>query len=357
MAMANQEHLDILKLGVEVWNLWHMSQPTKPDFIQADLSGVALNGVILGGAALTRANLSSAVLSGAVLSDVDLGYADLKNADLRGAYLINTNLKNADLRGATLRGAVLERANLSMAILIKTDLTRAHLSDIDLRGARLNGATLTDATVNNTIFGNVDLRYVIGLETVQHIGPSEISMNTIYRSQGDIPEIFLRGAGVPASFIEYMRSLVVKPIDYYTCFISYSSRDQTFAKRLYADLQQKGVRCWFAPHDMHIGDKIRPRIDESIRLYDKLLLVLSEHSVQSQWVEHEVEMALAKERIESHNVLFPIRLDETILEMEQDGWPSEVRHTRHIGDFTRWKQHDDYQQALERLLRDLKVEV
>jgi hypothetical protein len=30
--------------------------------------------------------------------------------------------------------------------------------------------------------------------------------------------------------------------------------------------------------------------------------------------------------------------------------------TRHIGDFTRWKEHDAYQKALERLLRDLRVE-
>jgi len=97
-------------------------------------------------------------------------------------------------------------------------------------------------------------------------------------------------------------------------------------------------------------------IDESIRLYDKLLLVLSEHTVNSQWVEHEVEMALAKERRENRTVLFPIRLDETILEMDYDGWPAEVRDTRHIGDFTRWKQRDDYQQAFERLLRDLKAE-
>ncbi len=89
-----------------------------------------------------------------------------------------------------------------------------------------------------------------------------------------------------------MRSLVAHPIEYYTCFISYSSRDQEFADRLYTDLQSKGVCCWFAPEDMKIGDKLRQRIDESIRLYDKLL-VLSAYSVASWWVEYEVEKALA----------------------------------------------------------------
>ena len=30
--------------------------------------------------------------------------------------------------------------------------------------------------------------------------------------------------------------------------------------------------------------------------------------------------------------------------------------TCHIGDFTRWKEHDAYQKALDRLLRDMRVE-
>ncbi len=155
--------------------------------------------------------------------------------------------------------------------------------------------------------------------------------------------------------ITYARSLINTPIEYYRCFISYSSLDEIFTRRLYADLQSNGVRCWFAPEDLKIDDKIRTRVDESIRLYDKLLLVLSQHSVASQWVEQEVETALAKERKEQRTVLFPIRLDGAVMEME-GGWPALVRNTRNIGDFTRWKRRDTYQKALDRLLRDLKAE-
>lgn len=43
--------------------------------------------------------------------------------------------------------------------------------------------------------------------------------------------------------------------------------------------------------------------------------------------------------------------------METDQpWTVDIRRTRHIGDFSRWKDHDAYQQAFERLLRDLKAE-
>jgi len=96
--------------------------------------------------------------------------------------------------------------------------------------------------------------------------------------------------------------------EYFSCFISYSHKDEAFAERLYADLQDKGVPCWYAPEDLRIGDKIRPRIDESIRQFDKLLLVLSEHSIDSLWVEHEVEAAFEKEMKHNTIMLFPIRL-------------------------------------------------
>jgi len=197
---------------------------------------------------------------------------------------------------------------------------------------------------------------VKGLNAVNHNGPSTIGLDTISHSQGNIPEIFLRKAGVPDSIIEAIPSLIgsLRPIDFYSCFISYSDKDRAFAERLYDDLQSKGVRCWFAPEDLKWGEKIRTGIDEAIHLHDKLLLILSKHSVASGWVEHEVKSALAKERKEKRIVLFPIRLDKAIFDSPL-AWATEIRHERNIGDFTGWKQHDDYQKALARLLSELNV--
>jgi hypothetical protein len=167
--------------------------------------------------------------------------------------------------------------------------------------------------------------------------------------------VFLRGCGVPEDFITYARSLTTKAIEFYSCFISYSSTDQEFAERFYKDLQAKRVRVWFAPHDLLIGAKIRLAIDESIRVHDKLLLVLSETSVSSQWVEQEVETALAKEReAKGKTILFPIRIDNAVMEIKS-GWPALLKNPRNVGDFTNWKDHDSYQKAFDRLLRDLKA--
>jgi len=261
-------------------------------------------------------------------------------ADFTNAQLNNSNFFLTDLSGVNFSGA---------------DLSGAYLNTAYMGGADLSGANLSEATVGWTEFGDRDLRKVKGLETIRHEGPSPLSINTIYLSQGNIPEAFLRGIGLQESFLAYMRSLVGKPIDFYSCFISHSSKDQIFAERLYADLQSKGVRCWFAPENLKIGDHYHQRIDESIRLYDKLILILSRHAVQSPWVEREVVAAREKEDREQQPVLFPVRLDDAVM-LTTKAWAADVRRRWHIGDFTQWKHHDAYQQAFERLLRDLKTD-
>src|ERR1035437_783792 len=133
-----------------------------------------------------------------------------------------------------------------------------------------------------------------------------------------------------------------------------STKDRNFANRLHADRQQKDARCWFAPEDLKVGDKFRTRIDESIRVYDKLMVILSANSIHSPWVEEEVEAAFEKEHRQNKLVLFPIRLDDAVMETNQ-AWAASLRRTRHIGDFRVWKDHDQYQKSFDRLLRDLKA--
>lgn len=374
--MANEEHLAILEQGVEVWNQWRKDSPdVRPNLIGAGLTGACLNGVDLSevylyganlkgadlsktnlrGVYLYRANLEGANLTRTVLTRANLQRADLEEACLSEAYLFRVNLTRANLTRANLAESDLEGTYLEGADLSEARLFRANLSRVNLTGAALARIDLGEAKVGHTIFETVDLSTAKGLNTIEHRGPSTIGVSTIYKSKGNIPESFLRGAGVPDNFIEYMRSLAGQAVEYYSCFISYSSDDKDLAQRLYGDLQSAGVRCWFASEDMKIGEPILHRIDESIRMYEKLLLILSENAITSEWVDHEVQVALAKERRSSGHVLFPIRVDDAVMESEE-GWAATVRDTRHIGDFTEWKDHDAYQQAFDRLLWGLKAE-
>jgi len=170
----------------------------------------------------------------------------------------------------------------------------------------------------------------------------------------NVPREFWRGCGLPDALIDYMPSLAGEAIQFYSCFISYSSKDQEFADRLHADLQDNGVRCWFAPHDLPIGEKILDGIDKAIRLREKVVLILSEGAIASDWVEDEVTAAFEEERRRNETILFPIRLDDAVMGTSE-AWASKVR-ARNIGDFTKWKEHDAYKATFERVLRDLRAE-
>ncbi len=283
----------------------------------------------------------------------DLTMADLAGANLIEARLLGADLSDARLTGADLTGALLHLADLRDALLTWANLTMAELTRTNLDGARLTGADLTAAHLYKTTLGNTDLSDVKGLETCRHSAPCTIDHQTLQRS-GPLPLAFLRGVGLPDNLIDYLPSLLNQPIQFFSCFISYSSKDQKFADRLHADLQNKGVRCWFAPHDMPIGAKIIDAIDEAIRLRDKVLLILSKNAIGSDWVEDEVTKAFAEERARKQLVLFPVRLDDAVMETTE-AWAGKLRGNRNIGDFRRWKDHDHYQKALERVLRDLQV--
>jgi len=223
--MANPKHLKILRQGLVVWCKWRQENPD----IRQDLSEADLNGALLSGADLHTTNLFG---------------AHLNEADLRFTNLIQTYLSEANLIDAHLIGAHLISANLSSANLSGANLADSNLIGTNLMIATLQEANFTNAHTGYTVFADNDLSTVKGVGTVIHDGPSTIGIDTIRKSGGNIPEIFLRGCGVPETFITYARSLIGKAIDFYSCFISFTEADDAISEWLHNDLQAKGVRCW-----------------------------------------------------------------------------------------------------------------
>ena len=129
------------------------------------------------------------------------GQLDLIRANLSWATLSDANLFWTDLRGANLSDA-----NLSATVLIFTVFS----------GNDLEGCQFKDARFSYTILADCDLSAALSLEDIDHGALSTIGLDTIVRSGGDIPESFLRGAGVPDAIITYVRSLVTEPLQFYT---------------------------------------------------------------------------------------------------------------------------------------------
>ena len=374
--MSDPEHLAILqdasdKQDVTIWNYWRIQhRDVKPDLSAADLRN----------ARLRKADLREAQLGNADLRYARLSDADLRNADLRGARLCRArldwaalngaNLMQADLCEADLHTAELVEANLTAADLTEAKLGRADLTGADLTGANLTGAHLdgtrleraqlsnadfTGAILDRTDIVDVDLHTVKGLEATRHVGPSHIDINTLYKSGGNIPAAFLRGAGVPGGMVTYVHHQLreAQVIPFYSVFISSAFQDQGLAERLHADLQAQSIRVWFRPQDLNLGDPSRQTVEQTVRDYDKLILVLSANSIDRPWARHVFSQTLEKEKQHNQPVLFPICLDDSVSRATEQ-WILDIRR-RPIGDFTRWQNQDDYYQAFALLLRDLQA--
>lgn len=343
--MANHEHIKIIHEGVEAWNRWRRRNPE----VLPDLQDALLKGRNLRDADFIKADLSSANLSSSDLSAAKLTYANLINSNLSNANLSKTYLYDANLRGANFTNAVLCNASI-------------------------DGLNLSYARFSNTVLASVNLLNVKGLSTINHSGPSNIGIDIIRKSKGSLPAEFLRGCGFSDWEIEvanlnnpnlsneeitdilyrihYLRAhqaIQISPL-----FISYNHSDTIFVDNLEQYLNVKGIRFWRDIHHATAG-RLEKQIDRAIRYNPTVLLILSEHSVKSDWVQHEARLARQLELETGRDVLCPIALDSS---WESCKWPERLREQimeYNVLDFSGWKSDEVFQLMFARLIEGLNL--
>lgn len=174
--MANQEHLDLLRQGVETWNRWRQEHfDIQPDLSKTDLRQIIHRDAHLHGTNLGKADLRRTDLRYANLTQANLTGANLTGANLSGAHLSRSDLTRANLTNTDLSKAIVKRANLTDAKLVGAHLIETDLGRATLTGANLSGANLTGCFIYATAAWDVRLENTLQSNLVI----TRLSQNTI----------------------------------------------------------------------------------------------------------------------------------------------------------------------------------
>jgi hypothetical protein len=347
---------------------------TRARFMRCNVSGCGFQ----------RAKLDHAVLGPARFFRADffeasLLHANFQNCDASHSYFGLANLSDANLNGGRFEGAWFMMTMLGGAILVGGDFEGALVKSFNLIGH--DTLAKNAALLRQTLGVKRELEQAIARATPQSralaasfardkLGPGE-EPPSFEEMQAFLDRLekqyehlrrFLLASGCDAQEVAAMSEAAdkLRP-EYPRVFISYSSADEAFAHKLYDALASFGVDTWFAPENMRGGRKINEQLEQAIDRSDKIVLLLSENSLKSPWVAHEIQWAVAREVESGEQVLFPIRIvpfemvcQWTLFDADLGRDVAKVVRQYFIPDFSAWQDAESLARCTERFLRDLR---
>jgi uncharacterized protein YjbI with pentapeptide repeats len=372
--MADPTHVEIIKKGVDGWNQWRKDNAEiTPDLSSADLNKLNLNGVDFSNTNFDRTNLTSWQVI-----NCNFDKATLTNISAQGSYWRNATLSRTEISG-----------DLTASNFYVADLTGAYVHNCgfpfcELRFLRLNNTKFAgyfgDTDLNSWTVIDSDLSGIQNLSAGNVEYPFNIDFLTLRNTAAGLKEDigqtnkfsnFFKDSGIPEEIIAVFRTWVkIKPtiaeasvqsIEFYSCFISYSHEDRKFAKSLQGHLQKNNIQCWFDEEHVLPGDNILDAVDNGIRRWDKVLLCCSENSLNSPYVDREIDKALQKEedlwreRGKKILTIIPLNLDGFLFEWESS--KASILKSRLAADFTDWENNEaNFDLQLNQILKALRAD-
>ncbi|GHF78325.1 hypothetical protein GCM10018790_65370 [Kitasatospora xanthocidica] len=347
------------------------------------------------GLRLGRENLSDAVFVNCEFDDCVLALGAFDRCEFRGCRLRRINAIQASFTEARFLHCDLEQAAFGTADFFKATFrggtfggnyreaffVQAVFDEVTFRGARFDGAhfgfnvfadakllssTLDPVAVNGLC--RIDERtiaasFILTSRALDHARDRLRDDQAVRELTRDLAglERFLVQAGADPATVRAYRDTArgarepARP----SVFISYSAADEPFAATLRDQLEANGVDTWFAPHDIRGGRTILEQVTEEIQRRGRMILVLSEASMASNWVATEIGRAVRAERESGTRKLFPIRIvaHERLLRWELFDADAGYDVARAIREYYIPDFRDDglaLSQAVSRLVRDLR---
>ncbi len=328
----------------------------RADLREVNMSRAIAPGANMRGADLRNANLAGINLDRATLSEANLSGADLTNANLDRANLDRTNLTGANLTGASFNGANLSRTNLSEAILNEADFYEAALNDVVTADTQFN-----NCIIGYTVFQNCAMDNALGLDSVRHDAPSTIGLDTLLRSRGVLPRSFMLGSGIPVAVADIQDSVADAPVTTLEAHISCATADVEFARQLESNLRAQGVRSWVFAEGFRGNPLVDRRatsgeeeIERWVRHYDRLIVVCSAASLDSETVRNDITAAQEAENSSDQWTMFLVDADG-VMGAGRNRAARLLKEDHRFFDLTgQAADSDEYQAALGELIENLR---
>jgi len=378
--MANEELVEVVRRGRKAVAAWRRKNPevvfdlVDADLAEVDLAGVNLRRSQMVGAKLGRSRLTGANFSGVDLTRADLSGAEVSRANFSGARLFRAMLKGIRGESTDFSKAVLQGGDLSDSVLSDASFHDADLQETDLAGAELLGVNFSHADLDHANFervrcgwltwNDVDLSRTTGLDSMTHLGPGSIGLDTLERSGPRIPTSFLRGNGVSQDWVETYGGFEEPAAASDTFFIVYGAEEESFAGRLHNTLQKHGVRCWLDPRrsaeDNGLTGQVAAR---GFRVWDRVLLCATRATLSADWMDLLIDSVKRREEaIKTHTgrsvtLMWPLNLDGYLFSGSWKHAEATEVAGRVLADFTGWRRNKTkFLEELQALIEKLKLE-
>jgi 5'-deoxynucleotidase YfbR-like HD superfamily hydrolase len=129
-------------------------------------------------------------------------------------------------------------------------------------------------------------------------------------------------------------------------FLSHSSEDKGFVRRLDRDLKSLKFQTWVDEQQIALGAPISAAIEKGIAISDVLIVVLTARSIKSRWVNSEVEKKLIDQMNKKRVLVIPLLLETCSI--------PKILEDRLYADFRRAEKYDENLAVLVRNLRQIQ---
>ncbi|MEI8225852.1 MAG: toll/interleukin-1 receptor domain-containing protein [Bacteroidota bacterium] len=115
-------------------------------------------------------------------------------------------------------------------------------------------------------------------------------------------------------------------------FISHSSTDKRFVRTLKDDLNENNIETWFDEDELDIGDSLADKLEIALDQSSHFLIILSPTSINSEWVNFEIQKAIKNKTNKSIQKILPVKYKECDIpnELSLLLYADLSKETRHI---------------------------